>query len=115
MGIIKTNAWLDVEFDRPLTMIRKMQDPFTEASPQQLYQHLQKHGMYKPSDKTKKIYNQLMERDVWGKTEQFFATYKQLWNGPDVPVYIFPLSTAQRATETKSGLAFKHSLFLFFD
>ena len=71
--------------------------------------------MYKPNDKSKKIYKHLLERGVWEKTEQLFATYKQLWNGPDVPMYIFPLGTGQRAMETKSGLAFKHSLFLFLD
>lgn len=115
MGIIKTNEWLDAEFDSPLTIIKKMQGPFTEANPEQLYRHLQKYGMYKPNNKSKKTYHQLMEQGVWKKTEQLFSTYQQLWNGPDVPIYIFPLSSAQRATETKSGLAYKHSLFLFFN
>lgn len=115
VGIIKTNEWLDQEFDRPLSILKKLQSPFTKAKPEQLYRHLQKHGMYKPSEKSKKTYNLLMEKEVWKKTEQLFTTYQQLWNGPDVPIYIFPLSTAQRATETKSGLAYKHSLFLFFN
>jgi uncharacterized protein YjaZ len=118
MGIIKTNEWLDLEFDRPLALMKRIGDQFSEANPEQLYRHLQKHGMYKPNEKTKKTYNRLVERDVWGKTEQFFSTYKQLWNGPDVPVYMFPMSSSsflQRASETKSGLAFRHSLFLFFD
>lgn len=113
VGIIRTNEWLDQEFDRPLSIMKKLQSPFTDAKPEQLYRHLQKHGMYKPNEKSKKIYNLLMEQEVWKKTEQLFTTYQELWNGPDIPIYIFPLSTAPRATETKSGLAFKHSLFLF--
>lgn len=115
MGIIRTNEWLAQEFDRPLSMMKKLQSPFTEVKPEQLYRHLQTHGMYKPNDQSKRAYNVLMEQDVWHKTEQLFTTYQKLWNGPDVPIYIFPLNTAQRATETKSGLAYKHSLFLFFN
>ena len=94
VGIIKTNEWLNQDFDRPLSIMKKLQSPFTEAKPEQLYRHLQKHGMYNPNEKSKKTYNQLMEQEVWEKTEQIFATYQQLWNGPDVPIYIFPLSTA---------------------
>ncbi len=115
MGIIRTNEWLDQEFDHPLTIMKRLEGPFTDANPNQLYHHLQKHGMYKPNEKSKKTYKQLLERGVWDKTELLFDTYKQLWNGPDVPVYIFPLTTGLRARETKLGLAFKHSLFLFMD
>lgn len=115
VGIIRTNEWLEQEFDRPLSIMNKLQSSFTEANPEQLYRHLQKHGMYKPNEKSKKAYNLLMKQEVWEKTEQLFATYQQLWNGPDVPIYIFPMSTVQRALETKSGLAYKHSLFLFFN
>ena len=117
MGIIKTNEWLDREFARPLSILEKIQaSSFKEATPNQLYRDLQKHGMYQPNNKTKKAYDLLVERDIWRKTERIFTTYKQLWNGPDISIYIFPLSSAQRRPkETKSGLAFKHSIFLFFD
>ncbi len=115
VGIIRTNEWLKDDFDRPLFIMKKLQSPFTEAKPEQLYRHLQKHGMYQPNNQSKKIYKHLLEQEVWEKTEQLFATYQQLWNGPDVPIYIFPLGTGQRAMEMKSGLAFKHSLFLFFN
>lgn len=117
MGIIKTNEWLDLDFDRPFSILKRIQaSSIKEAPPNQLYRDLQKHGMYQPNNKTKKAYDLLVERDVWGKTEKLFATYNQLWNGPDIPVYIFPFSSTQRrARETKSGLAFKHSIFLFFD
>lgn len=115
VGVIKTNEWLKQDFDRPLILMKKLQKPFTEAYPDQLYRHLQKHGMYKPNEKSKKTYKLLMEQEVWKKTERLFATYQQLWNGPDIPIYIFPLNAAQRRAETKSGLAYKHSLFLFFN
>ena len=115
MGIVRTNEWLEQEFDRPLTIMKKLEGPFTDVNPKQLYYHLQKHGMYKPNEKSKQIYKQLLEQGVWHKTELLFDTYKQLWNGPDVPVYIFPLITGMRTRDKKSGLAFKHSLFLFMD
>lgn len=113
MGVMKTNEWLEQDFDQPLLLMKKLQSPFTKSHPDQLYRHLQKHGMYKPNEKAKKTYKLLMEQEVWKKIEHLFATYQQLWNGPDIPIYIFPLNTTHRRTETKSGLAYKHSLFLF--
>ena len=54
MGIIRTNEWLKDDFDRPLSIMKKLQSPFTEAKPEQLYRHLQKHGMYQPNKNRKK-------------------------------------------------------------
>lgn len=118
MSIINTKDWLDAEFDRPLLMMKRLQNQFTNLNPAQIYSHLQKHGMYKPNEKTKRTFLYLLEKDVWGKMEKLFSTYQQLWNGPDIPIFIFPFMSGgflQRSIETKSGLAFGHTLFLFFD
>ena len=72
MGIIRTNEWLDQEFDRPLTIMKRLEGSFTDANPNQLYHHLQKHGMYKPNEKSKKTYKQLLERGGMGKNRTAF-------------------------------------------
>ncbi|MEH6946078.1 DUF2268 domain-containing putative Zn-dependent protease [Bacillus sp. JJ634] len=116
MGIIQTDEWMASEFDRPLTMMNNLD--IIDVKPEQLYRHLQANGMYTPNEKARKVYHHLMKQDVWTKARQLFTRYNELWNGPDVPVYIFPLQAPgflQKAKEAKSGLAFQHAVFLFLD
>lgn len=69
--------------------------------------------MYKPSRKTKEVYTSLVKEDVWAKCDKFFKKYKKLWNGPDIPIYIFPFNQSNRGNDNKSGLSFTDMLFLF--
>ncbi|MDQ7860263.1 DUF2268 domain-containing putative Zn-dependent protease [Peribacillus frigoritolerans] len=73
--------------------------------------------VFAESKKTKLTWEDLQENNVWEKTQSLFTAYKKLWGGPDVPIYIFPLMSTgmwNKKVETKSGLAFKDKLFLFY-
>lgn len=106
------------DFERPIKMMEKLKGEFDEhAKVDRIYRHLQSYGMYTPNQYTKKTWEDLQQKNVWVKTQSIFTTYKKLWSGPDIPIYIFPLVSLDRrqSGETKSGLAFKDKLFLFFD
>ncbi|MGE7122561.1 DUF2268 domain-containing protein [Peribacillus sp. NPDC046944] len=118
MGVISTNEWMEKDFDHPVKMMKKLKGEFYEqVKEDMIYRHLQNHGMYLPNPKTKKTFDELKQKNVWVKTQSLFTTYKKLWGGPDIPIYIFPLvaSGRKQPNESKSGLAFKDKLFLFYD
>ncbi|MFJ7745720.1 DUF2268 domain-containing protein [Peribacillus sp. NPDC097295] len=118
MGVISTNEWMKKDFDRPVKMMERLKEEFDETvEVDMIYRHLQSHGMYLPNQYTKKTLDDLQERSAWAKTQSLFITYKKLWEGPDIPIYIFPLvaSGRKQSNDSKSGLAFKDKLFLFYD
>ncbi|WP_180954573.1 DUF2268 domain-containing protein [Bacillus sp. V5-8f] len=116
MAVIDTKEWLEKDFNNPVNILAKCSVSLSKESSDQFYHYLKKHGMYSPSARSKKDFQQLMERDVWGLTDHFFTKYNDIWDGFDIPVYIFPLRNQGllgRSKETKSGLAFKDRMFLF--
>lgn len=118
MGVISTNEWMKKDFDRPVKMMERLKEEFDETvEVDMIYRHLQSHGMYLPNQHTKKTLDDLQERSAWAKTQSLFSAYKKLWGGPDIPIYIFPLvaSGRKQSNDSKSGLAFKDKLFLFYD
>ncbi|MCK1992856.1 DUF2268 domain-containing protein [Peribacillus muralis] len=119
MGVISTDEWLKKDFNRPIQMMEKLKSTFHDSlDGDAIYQQLLKHGMYSPNQRTKLTWEYLQENDAWKKTQNLFTSYKKLWGGPDVPIYIFPLMSSwgwKKTNETKSGLAFEDKLFLFYD
>ena len=55
----------------------------------------------------------MKEKKVWDQTEIFLKKFRKLWNGPDVPVFLFPARGSLFAVSRKSGVAFQKALFLF--
>lgn len=108
---------MDVDFDDPVKICRKFMNLFAEEDPQKLYAYLTKIGMYKANRKTFASFKELKKRNLWEKTEKIFKKYQRKWNGPDIPIYIFPMiemnSFFERKRNLKSGVAFKDKLFLF--
>ena len=118
MGVMETNEWLERDFHRPEKMLEKLAGEFgNRVKADEIYEHLQRHGMYSPNSITKKTWEDMVEQDIWNKVDKMFSVYKRLWGGPDIPVFIFPLvvSGRKQSIETKSGLAYKDKLFLFYN
>lgn len=116
MAVIDTKDWLEREFTDPVKIVAKCHEGMSKENTGQFYRYLKKHGMYTPSPRSRKDLDSLIEIDIWGKVEKVFNKYKQLWNGFDIPVFIFPFRNSgslARTKENKSGLAFKDMMFLF--
>ncbi|PLR78824.1 hypothetical protein CU633_03260 [Bacillus sp. V3-13] len=117
MGIVNTDAWLKRDFENPVKICSKFADLFENDHPKKIYEYLLEFGMYRPGRACKKSYLKLVERKVWTKVGGLFNKYRNLWKGPDVPVFIFPINEENRGlmkeTGGKAGVSFKDKIFLF--
>ncbi|PLT30384.1 DUF2268 domain-containing protein [Peribacillus deserti] len=117
MGVLKTDEWLKVSLKNPLEICRKIKKLFQEDSEQRVYNYLARNGMYKYNARIQNDFAKLLENKVWDKVEGFFKRYKKLWDGPNIPIFIFPHGSAgffHSNKGNKSGLAFKDKMFLFY-
>lgn len=118
MSVISTNSWLLDSLESPLDLCEKLTDSFEGASAEEIYQYLIRHGMYqRPLNNGVDTIKQLQRNNVWKVVEEQEERLKQLWNGPDIPIYIFPSEQGNRVLHRhfngKSGVAFIDKLFLF--
>lgn len=72
--------------------------------------------MYRPNANQEKVFEALDKNKTWEKVKRLFLLYKKKWNGPDIPIYIFPIGSGSglfHSPQTKSGVSFPDKLFLF--
>ncbi|MBB6453755.1 uncharacterized protein YjaZ [Salirhabdus euzebyi] len=132
MGIIATNHWLrsyvnqnekePMRHHHPLDIQKKsLCDPltpyFTDAEPEEIQQHLLNFGLFVPDREDENIINNICEGDYWKIAKKEFSHLQKEWDGPDVPVFIFPSNYRNRQLHRDfnglAGLGFKDKLFLF--
>lgn len=117
MGIIRTDRWLKEDFDNPLTICEKLMPYFRRQSAREIYRELVSFGMYQPSRTTRNNHMRMLEQQSWGKVEEIFSKYKSKWNGPDIPIFLFPIAQTggffSREEKGKGGVSFPDKLFLF--
>lgn len=113
MGIINTKKWLEEHFYEPTSICENMKTSFDGDDSHNIYRYLNGFGMYKPSRRSKQTFEKMKELETWNKVERFYKKYKKKWDGPDVPIYLFPFQMTWRGDENKSGVSFPNQLFLF--
>ncbi|WP_019413470.1 DUF2268 domain-containing protein [Paenisporosarcina sp. TG20] len=117
MSVIRTDKWLLDLYDKPLEICEKIKAQFNGAQAPEIYNHLNLHGMYRPTKNGKKAVKRLQKNKVWEMVENERLHLQEMWGGPDVPVYIFPSDTKNlkliQDFNGKSGLAYSDKLFLF--
>lgn len=116
MAIERTDEWLKKNFHRPLIMCEKLLPYFETNNPRDIYEYLLSFGMYRPSWSTERIFQALVESKTWDRVAIIFKKYQDKWQGPEVPVYIFPKQPVRSRSISgvnKSGVSFKDKLFLF--
>jgi uncharacterized protein YjaZ len=111
MGIERTDLWLDEYFHQPTQLIKEHIVSPVKEDAHKLYNYLRSFGMYSPNERTKEILAQLIEHDYWSKSNKILNQYRNRWNGPNVPVYIFPIHT--NVKQKMCGVSFKNKMFLF--
>ncbi|WP_235822688.1 DUF2268 domain-containing protein [Cytobacillus massiliigabonensis] len=117
MGVIRTDNWLEKDFNDPVKICQEFMETFGEKKPHNIYNYLMSFGMYRPNRKTYEDYKNLVQLKCWDITERIFKKYRKKWKGPDIPIYIFPAAANSSlfyiGKSEKSGVAFKDKLFLF--
>jgi len=117
MGIIRTDRWLQEEFNRPGKICEKLVPYFKGQNANEIYNQLINFGMYRPSRASRNNLNRMLDQNAWDKVERLFSKYKNKWNGPDVPIFIFPLAQSGfffiREDKSKAGVSFPDKMFLF--
>ncbi|KMJ57824.1 Zn-dependent protease [Bacillus sp. LL01] len=117
MSIIQTDRWLEEDYHHPLNISKKLLKYFEDVTAAELYDYLILHGMYRPVRDGKGTVEKLKNMDCWNIVMLEWKRLKKLWNGPDIPIFIFPSdkynSQIKRDFKGKAGVAFKDKLFLF--
>ncbi|WP_223700698.1 DUF2268 domain-containing protein [Sutcliffiella deserti] len=117
MTIIHTDRWLEEDYHQPLNISKKLLKYFEDVTERELYDYLIMHGMYRPVHNGKETVNKLIELDCWNIVLKEWRRLRKVWNGPDIPIFIFPSDDQnpqiRRDFKGKSGVAFKDKLFLF--
>lgn len=117
MSVIRTDAWLLDLYHHPIKLCAKLKSYFERASEAELYNHLTIHGMYRPDRQGLEQVKALQNNKVWEIVQKDERYLREKWEGPDVPIFIFPVDgrnqKIQRDLKGKSGLAYKDKLFLF--
>jgi uncharacterized protein YjaZ len=117
MSVVNTEKWLVDLYEKPYEIAGKLKRYFTEGSNEDIYHHLVMHGMYRHLDTGSKVVENMKQKQFWNIVKREERKLQELWNGPNVPIFIFPADTSNRKImkelNGKSGLAFKDKLFLF--
>ncbi|WP_409274414.1 DUF2268 domain-containing protein [Neobacillus sp. SCS-31] len=117
MAIIRTDEWLEEDWQRPEAICERLKPYFPGGKPREIYRELLSFGMYKPSAAIGKDVQLLIDSNTWANVEEIFKKYRGKWNGPDIPIFIFPSAkrTAflRKAPPQKSGVSYPDKLFLF--
>ena len=117
MTVIRTDSWLLDSYDIPRVEATTLEFYFNGAYASEIYDHLSLHGMYQPFKNGSKHVNSLQEKNAWGVIQEEERKLQKTWDGPNVPIFIFPSNINNRRIKRdfngKSGLAFKDKLFLF--
>lgn len=113
MSVIRTDEWLLEHYEDPIALCEKLTKLFADASAEEIYDYFTRHGMYRPLKRKSKQ----LEDKVWEFVQQDEVFLQKEWEGPDIPIYIFPSDERnkwiQKQLGGKSGLAFRDKLFLF--
>ncbi|KGK92057.1 Zn-dependent protease [Desulfosporosinus sp. HMP52] len=117
MSVIRTDKWLIDLYEQPIEICENLKQYFEGAQAYEIYDYLTQHGMYRSFKNGKELARNLMENNVWKIVRNENEQLTKMWEGPNVPVFIFPSDTNNQAIRMdfngKSGLAFRDKLFLF--
>ncbi|WP_100012565.1 DUF2268 domain-containing protein [Lentibacillus sediminis] len=117
MGVIRTDKWITEE-QQPSSLAKKLESCFDGESAKDIFVFLQKHGMARlPFSDGEKLVEKLQEIKAWHLVQREKRELRQVWSGPEVPIFILPADTGNRRMmrefHGKSGVAFPDKLFLF--
>ncbi|WP_170289434.1 DUF2268 domain-containing protein [Metabacillus lacus] len=116
MSVIDTAKWLEESCD-PEEICRRLRVYFEPLNEYQIARYLSDYGMFNRHTPCSSTLSAFKKHGMWEFIKKEEAYLKNLWQGPDVSIFIFPCDVSNRKIQKeykgKSGLAFKDKLFLF--
>lgn len=112
--VAPTDVWLEDLISKPLELLKKTING--KEDQQSFYHYLMKHGMYRSAQHAGDIFEKLKEKDIWARFSLYEKKYRRKWNGPSVPIYLFPVQEKRgmfQSSMKKSGVCFKDEIFFF--
>jgi uncharacterized protein YjaZ len=115
MAVIRTDALLLKHYDEPLVVCKRLLRYIPFASEKEVYTYLKMQGMYEPVSGGKDSVKNLQESRLWSKLQREFESLSTWLEGPDIPIFIFPLYRlfALERKVNKNGMATKEVILLF--
>lgn len=107
-----------IEIHRDL-LCNPLEKYFPKVSMEELHFELLGNGMFDPHEGVEldELIKGLELRNVWATLQEEFERLMALWKGPDIPIYIYPLTKYRPKIEgvevKKSGVSYGNVLFLF--
>lgn len=101
-----TTKMVEIHCDELCMPLQKL---FPWASKEAIQYELLSNGLFQPFEwrQAKRL---LRNREIWPIVEQEYERLRNLWHGPDIPIYIFPIT---KGAPKKNGIAYSNGLFLF--
>jgi uncharacterized protein YjaZ len=117
MPVLRTDEWLIQVGEKPIELCKKLIPYFKDVSSREIFSHLTRHGMYRSANGLKQVVKEMKTQLIWEDVEKIYNILMKRWNGPDIPIFIFPADwrngRLQREFNSKGGLAYRDKLFLF--
>lgn len=131
MPVIETDQWLNhylknkigsIELDLSLQKDifgTNLATYFPYVWKDEIHQHLLQNGLFMPNSSDENTIQVMHEKNFWNIAEAELNQLRLDWNGPDIPVFIFPSNIKNDQLRIdlggKSGLAHQDKVFLFID
>lgn len=99
-----TTKMVEIHCDELCMPLQKL---FPWASKEAIQYELLSNGLFQPFEwrQAKRL---LRNREIWSIVEQEYERLRNLWHGPDIPIYIFPIT---KGAPKKNGIAYSNGLF----
>jgi uncharacterized protein YjaZ len=116
MSVINTTEWLKTTSNQ-YEICEKLTPYFAKMNAHDISSYLHSFGMYKRSPATQDWIDAIKDKRILTFIKDEEKKLKSEWNGPNVPIFVFPVDVNNRKIEVeyrgRSGLAFHDKLFLF--
>jgi uncharacterized protein YjaZ len=117
MPVVATNEWLTAMLEDRREFESKLKRYFPQLSAKESIRLLMSHGMFGIGKESKEQVQAFIKKDLWKNIRPLYKQLQILWNGPDIPILLFPSDSYNRRIQGefkgKSGVAFSDKLFLF--
>jgi uncharacterized protein YjaZ len=131
MGVVRTDKWLDAykyKWNQAKTLqekidcqldviIQPLSDVFSTNDKVGLHHFLLQMGLFHPEQSIDIEYEKWTESVPWLVIQKQFIKLKKKWNGPEIKIYILPLTNQNPFLESqlgaKTGLTIQNAILLF--